>query len=187
MPDFTFITGNAQKLEYLQKWLGTPVKHQKIDLDEIQSLDPHAVADHKVRQAYEIVGGPVLIDDVSLVFTAMGHLPGTFIKWFIDDLGLPGLYDLAGRLEHQKATCSITYALFDGETIQYFEAEQNGTIADVPRGTNGFGWNAIFIPDGTPLTYAEMDDATFAEWNIRAHAVKKLRVYLDTNLVSGKS
>jgi len=178
MKDITFITGNAQKLEYLQKWLDVPLVHQKVDLDEIQSLNSREVVEHKVRQAYEIVGKPVLVEDVSLVFTAMGRLPGTFIKWFIEELDLTGLCDLARRLEHQKATCSITYALFDGKTVQYFEAGQTGTISDAPRGTNGFGWNAIFIPDGTPLTYAEMDEATFAEWNIRAHAIQKLRAYL---------
>ncbi len=176
-----FITGNPKKLEYLQKWLDIPLGHQKVDLDEIQSLDPHTVVDHKVRQAYEIVGKPVLVEDVSLTFTAMGRLPGTFIKWFIEELGLDSLCDLAKTLEHQNAACSITYALFDGTTVQYFEATQNGTISDSPRGTNGFGWNAIFIPAGTPLTYAEMDEPTFAEWNIRAHAIKKLKEYLTNN------
>lgn len=178
MKDLTFITGNARKLEYLQKWLDIPLAHQKIDLDEIQSLDSHTVVEHKVRQAYGIIGKPVLVEDVALTFTAMGRLPGTFIKWFIEELDLDGLCDLARGLEHQKAECSIVYALFDGRAVQYFEARQNGTIAPAPRGINGFGWNAIFIPDGTALTYAEMDEPTFAQWNIRAHAIKDLRAYL---------
>ena len=179
--DLVFITGNQHKADYLAKWLGLPVEHRKVDLDEIQSLDSHEVVEHKARRAYEIVKQPVLVEDVSLTFTALGRLPGTFIKWFLEELGLDGLCKLAAGLEHQGAVCSIVYALFDGETIEYFEARQSGTIAPEPRGDGGFGWNAIFVPEGSTITYGEMDEATFKEWNIRAHAIEKLRDFLTNN------
>src|SRR5664279_5341154 len=86
MADITFITGNQSKADYLAKYLGHPVKHLKIDLDEIQSLDLHKVVEHKVLQAYEKVKGPVLVEDVSLEFAAWGRLPGTFIKFFVDEV-----------------------------------------------------------------------------------------------------
>lgn len=47
----------------------------KLDLDEIQSLDLREVIEHKVRQAHEKCGKPVLVEDVSLVFEDLGGLP----------------------------------------------------------------------------------------------------------------
>jgi inosine triphosphate pyrophosphatase len=176
--DLVLITGNQLKADYLAKWVGRPVPHTKLDLDEIQSLDPKVVAEHKVRRAYELIKKPVLVEDVALTFTALGRLPGTFIKWFLEELELEGLCRLADGLKHRSAEASIVYALFDGKEIRYFEAAQKGSIAQTPSGTNGFGWNQIFIPEGTTITYGDMDEETYKEWNIRAHAVEKLNAYL---------
>ena len=78
----TFITGNRIKAEHLARHLDYPINHQSIDLDEIQSLDPNEIVTHKVRQAYSLIKRPVLVEDVSLIFNALGKLPGPFIKWF---------------------------------------------------------------------------------------------------------
>lgn len=61
-----FITGNQNKADYLSRYLGFHVEHRKIDLDEIQSLNLNEIVEHKVRQAYEKVQGPVIVEDVSL-------------------------------------------------------------------------------------------------------------------------
>ncbi len=53
MQKLTFITGNQNKADYLSRYLGFPVEHIKIDLDEIQSLNLNEIVEHKVRQAYE--------------------------------------------------------------------------------------------------------------------------------------
>jgi hypothetical protein len=57
--DVTFITGNQSKADYLAKYLGIPVKHVKLDLEELQSMDLHKIVEHKVRQAYEHIKSPV--------------------------------------------------------------------------------------------------------------------------------
>jgi len=177
--DLVFITGNQNKANYLIKWLGTPVEHQKIDLDELQSLDLRTVVEHKVRQAYEIVKKPVLVEDLALSFTAMGRLPGTFIRWFLEELGNEGLCRLADKLEHRKAEAHILYALYDGQAIHLFDGMAKGMIAKTPRGSEGFGWNPIFIPIGSTKTYAEMIDEELMPYSHRARAVAKLRTFLD--------
>ena len=75
MHSITFITGNQKKADYLAKYLGLEVLHEKVDLDELQSLDLREIVEHKVRQAYKKVGKPVIVEDVSLTFTALGRLP----------------------------------------------------------------------------------------------------------------
>ena len=175
------ITGNQNKADYLAKWLGLPVEHHKLDLDEIQSLDLNAVVEHKVRQAYEIAKKPVLVEDISLSFTAMGRLPGTFIKWFLQELDLDGLCRLADGLEHRGAKAEIMYALHDGKDIHYFHAVDEGQVPDKPRGDAGFGWNPIFIPNGWDKTYGEMDEDEFKSACVRAKGIAQLREFLDSH------
>ena len=174
-----FVTGNQHKADLLAKWLGREVEHHKVDLDEIQSLDLRTVTEHKVKQAYDRLKKPVLVEDVALTYTAMGRLPGPFIKWFLEELGVEGLCGLADGLKSREVTASICYALYDGKHIEFFENQVRGQVADKPRGKHGFGWNAMFIPDGSTKTYAEMDDDEIRPFSHRAPAVAKLKEYLE--------
>jgi len=178
MNDLVFITGNQKKADYLAKWLGMAVPYRRADVDEIQSLDLGEVVGHKARQAYEIVKQPVLVEDVALTFHGLGRLPGTLIRWFLEELGNEGLADLAATLETQAATASILYGLYDGERLRTFASDKPGRIASTPRGENGFGWNAVFIPEGYDKTYAEMTDAELRQTSLRAEAIEKLRAFL---------
>jgi inosine triphosphate pyrophosphatase len=99
-----FITGNQNKADYLAKTLGIELEHQKIDLDEIQSVNPLAIVEHKVRQAYNIIQKPVLVEDVSLVFNALDGLPGPFIKFFVDaENGLENLCHMLDGFDDRSA------------------------------------------------------------------------------------
>jgi non-canonical purine NTP pyrophosphatase (RdgB/HAM1 family) len=178
--DFVFISGNQHKVEYLELWLGRKVEHHKVDLDEIQDLDIRKVSEHKARQAYEILKRPVLVEDVALTFTAMGKLPGTLIKWFLQELGSDGLCRLANSLEHQQTVASICYTYFDGQEAVFFENHVPGRAAEVPRGEYGFGWNPVFIPDGTDKTYAEMTGEEVRPFSVRAQIIEPLKVFLDS-------
>ncbi len=177
MTDLVFITGNQHKADYLAKWLGVPVPHRKVDLDELQSLDLREVVEHKVRQAYDVVKKPVLVDDVSLIFTAMGRLPGTLIKWFLEEMGNEKLCDLAKALPNQEAISEMMYAVYDGKELTIFTGKVAGNIASKPSG-NSFGWNNIFIPNGYTQTYGEMDEEQFNACSHRGQAIEKLRAFL---------
>lgn len=186
MTDFVFISGNQPKVNYLVKWLGRPVDHQKIELDEIQSLDLRTVVEDKARRAYAIVQRPVLVEDVALTFKAFGQLPGTFIKWFLEEVGTEGLCRMMGPFDDKRAVASIMYGLFDGQELHTFEAHMEGTVPDEPRsleererewGSNR-SWNSVFIPAGSQKTYAQTTDEEIQRFSHRAVAVAKLRSYL---------
>lgn len=184
--NFIFISGNQHKADYLAQWLGVPVEHRKLDLDELQSLDPLEVAEHKVRQAYAQVKRPVLVDDVSLTFAGLGSgkLPGPLIKWFLEELEPTGLCKLVDGLPTREATASMLYALYDGQELHTFSATIPGRIAPKPRSAQHFtwktSWNTVFIPNGSSKTYAEMTDDELKPFSHRAQAVAKLREYLET-------
>jgi non-canonical purine NTP pyrophosphatase (RdgB/HAM1 family) len=182
MKEFIFISGNQHKADYLAKWLGQPIAHQKVDLPELQSLDAQEIITAKAQAAYEIIKKPVLVEDVSLTFTAMGRLPGPFIKWFLEEIGPAGLVKIADSLPHRQAVAGILFTYYDGKDMRLFEATTEGTVSDEPRGLNAFGakgWNPIFIPKGSTKTFAEMTDDEVRPFSQRAKAIEKLRLFLE--------
>ena len=183
MADITFITGNQHKVEALEKWLGFSLKHHKLDLDELQELDPKLVVEHKAKQAYEILKTAVLIEDTALWFHSLGRLPGTFVKWFIEEIGNDGLCRLLKDFDDRSATASVIYGYYDGQNVQTFEGTVDGTINDLPQGESGFGWDPIFIPEGADKTYAQMhadgSDSELSHYSVRNKAVAKLKEFLD--------
>ena len=176
MNEVTFITGNQNKANFLAEHLGIPVTHHKLDLDEIQSLDPHVVVEHKVRQAHDILHKPVLVEDAGLIFTAMGSLPGTFVKWFIEEIGYEGLLRLANSLPDQTAIGRVCYGLYDGTTLTFFDGEMKGSIAaESQDGEQGFGFDPIFINEGFTKTRAQMTKDEYDQTSYRMQAIEKLR------------
>lgn len=155
MAEVTFITGNQNKADYLAKLIGFSVEHQKVDLDEIQSLDLRTIVDHKVRQAYEKVKSPVLVEDVALEFSALGRFPGTFIKFLVNEVPFETICRMLDGLS-RDAVARCVFGYYDGTEVVFFEGSLNGVIADHPAGDNGFGWDKIFIPEGYGVTRAEL-------------------------------
>lgn len=146
--DITFITGNQEKAEYLARLLDIEIAHQKIELHELQATDLHEIVEHKVRQAYEIIKKPVLVEDVSLEFTALDGLPGPFIKFFVDGPGLAATAKLLDSFPDRSATAKCTFGYFDGTRLELIDGSMKGEIATTPRGDGGYGWDKIFIPEG---------------------------------------
>jgi non-canonical purine NTP pyrophosphatase (RdgB/HAM1 family) len=151
-----FITGNQQKADYLSRQLGVDLKHHKIELEEIQSTDLHRIVEHKLRQAYEACRQPVLVEDVSLVYAALGELPGPYIKWFVEIASDEACCRMLDGFNDRSAAIRCTFGYYDGETMKFFDSELKGKIADSPRGENGFGFDKFFINEGYEITRAEM-------------------------------
>ena len=144
-----FITGNQNKADYLQRLIGLPIEHQKIDLDEIQSTSLDEIVRHKVKQAYAIAGRPVLVEDVALGFDALGGLPGPFIKFFVDtDNGLEKLCRMLDGFSERGAMAESVFGYYDGTRLELLRGGLHGVISDHPRGSGGYGWDKIFSPDG---------------------------------------
>lgn len=178
MTDVVFITGNEHKVKQLSQWLGVEVAHQRVDLDEIQSLDLREIVEHKARQAYVVVKRPVIVEDVAMIFAAFKQLPGPFIKWFEKGSGLEVMCRMLDGFDDRSAEAHTMYGLYDGETLHCFEGIMRGTIARSPRGRNGFGFDPIFINEGQMLTRGEMDEDTYSRTSYRQSALAELRKFL---------
>jgi inosine triphosphate pyrophosphatase len=175
---YTFITGNPHKAKHYEQWLGSHVPHHNLDLDEIQTFDLHELVEHKARQAYSILKKPVMIEDAQLYFTALGRLPGPFIKWFMLELTPAGVAKLLDGYSDRSARGVDCIGLFDGQTMRFFEGEMHGTIATEARGNGGFGFDPLFINDGYNVTRAQMSEEDYATTSYRKQAIDKLVDYL---------
>jgi non-canonical purine NTP pyrophosphatase (RdgB/HAM1 family) len=169
-----FVSGNAHKFREIQAII-PEIEQLKLDLDEIQSLDPQIVIEHKLAQAAAVHDGEFIVDDTSLSFGCLNGLPGTQIKWFLEALGDAGLAGLVHRYGDHSAVARVTIGYRDASGHDsYFVGEVTGTIV-APRGNvTQFGWNAIFQPNGQSLTFAEMTLEQKSALSMRGIATRKL-------------
>lgn len=162
-----FITGNQDKADYLSRQLGVELKHQKIDLIEIQTTNLHDIVAHKLEQAYEVCRRPVLVEDVSLVFHALGDLPGPYIKWFVESAGAEACCRMLDGFNDRSATIYCSFGYYDGQKMRFFDSQAPGSVAKMPIGKNGFGFDAFFIHEGDTITRAQMsqvqNEQTYAQ------------------------
>lgn len=170
------VTGNAHKLEEWRRQLPADIEIDSVDVDlpEIQSMDPEVIVADKAKRAYEVSGKPVVVEDVSAGLDKLGGLPGPFIKFFIKTIGRDALFQLAGR-EGERAMVSCSIAYYDGRELLTVRGDVRGTVVE-SRGESGFGFDQIFIPDGSSVTYAEM---SAAEKDAVSHRSRAIRQFVD--------
>ena len=153
---FVFVTGSDDKAREAREILGFPVERVALDLREIQAASPAEVAHEKAREAFRRLARPCVVEDSGLELAAWGGFPGPFVKWLEKQAGLPALCRALDGFEDRgaEAVCALAYASHGREFVAV--GRTAGSIAKEPRGSGGFGWDAIFIPGGETRTFAEM-------------------------------
>lgn len=135
----------------------------------------------KARASACATGLPALADDSGLEVTALGGAPGIYsARW----AGEPrDFYAAMAEVERQlvqtgsadrsaRFMCVLGLVLPDG-TEHVFEGEIKGHLVAAPRGTNGFGYDPIFVPEGSRLTFGEMEPQAKHDMNHRSRAFAK--------------
>jgi len=171
-------------LEMLAPYGIEPVSAADLDLPEPEETGTTflANAELKALQAADLTGLPALADDSGLCVDALGGEPGIFsARWAGETkdfkVAMQRVNDAieatgpdASRDAH--FICVLALAWPDGH-VEWFEGRVDGTLVWPPRGTGGFGYNPIFAPLGSDLTFAEMPDAKKAISH-RAMAFEKM-------------
>lgn len=171
---FTLVSGNKDKLSEWKRLLpdSVIVDNAEIDLDEIQSLDLRKIVERKAADAYNIIKKPVVVEDVSLGLDSLSGLPGPFIKFFNERMGAEGLYMLThGKEDDAIVSCCVTY--YDGKNFTTIQADVRGRVV-ASRGAGGFGYDEVFMPEGSIKTYAQMTHDEKDSVSHRSKAVKLL-------------
>jgi non-canonical purine NTP pyrophosphatase (RdgB/HAM1 family) len=154
-----FVTSNEGKRREAEEVLGVALSHRDLDLVEPQTLNVHEVVRFKVAAAFDAIGQPVLVEDTALELLGLGGFPGPLIRWLLASIGPGGISRLVHSFGDPRAVARCVTCASDGRDAVIGEGVVLGTIATEPRGTGGFGWDSVFIPDdGDGRTYGEMSD-----------------------------
>jgi len=176
MSKLYFITGNKEKLEEA-KAIIPHLEGLKVDLPEIQELNPEKIIRAKLAEARKKYRRTFFVEDTSLYIKCLNGMPGPLIKWFMDALGNKGIYDLVSKYSDNRAIAKTVVGYSNGKEIRIFEGEVKGIIVN-PGKINAFGWDAIFQPEGSTVTFAEMSKNEKNKISMRRNALLKLQEYL---------
>jgi XTP/dITP diphosphohydrolase len=150
-----FVTTRPEKAQEAER-LGFRLERLDLELPERQALDPSEIVEFKARAAYERLARPVLVEDSGLGIRAWNGFPGALVKWLEKSAGLEALARMLDSFPDRTATAVCAIAYCDGGEVLVARGETRGTIARSPRGSNGFGWDVLFVPEGSEKTFAEM-------------------------------
>lgn len=147
-------------------------------VEDGETLEANAVK--KASAISSATGLPALADDTGLEVEPLDGEPGVFSARYAgpdatyDDNNRKLLAALEGVPEERRRAvfrCVVAVAT-PGGNVRTVEGRTTGTIVEAPRGHLGFGYDPIFLPDGSPMTYAEM---TQTEKNALSHRGRAMR------------
>ncbi len=155
-PPFVLVTGNRDKRREAERILGCRIEAVDLDLPEIQSDDLHEVLQAKAGEAWNRVGGPLVVEETGLELDAMGGFPGPLVKWMLKRMGPEGVARTAIELGDPRvvARCMLLYR--DGEGDVLGVGVSPGRLVLPGRGGGGFGWDPFFVAEGENETSAQL-------------------------------
>lgn len=184
-----FASNNEHKLREIRSILGN--SFDLLSLNEINlnqdipenepSLEGNALV--KARFIHNLKGMNVFADDTGLEIEALGGAPGVHSARFAGEdkdssANIRKVLSLMGNAGNRKARFRTVIALILDDREYLFEGIVTGKIISEMRGSEGFGYDPVFVPDGKELTFAEMELSEKNTISHRARAFEKLRVFL---------
>lgn len=185
-----FATNNANKLQEIRAILGSGMEVLSLadinchdDIPETApTLEGNALI--KARWVKERYGFDCFADDTGLEVAALDGAPGVHTaRYAYPDRHDPEantqklLHSLEGRDDRRAQFRTAIALILNGEE-HVFEGVVEGFISTEKRGTEGFGYDPVFIPEDTGLTFAELGTDVKNRISHRARAVAKLVEYL---------
>lgn len=186
-----FATNNKHKLDEVRK-----IVAGKIDIVSLEDIgcydDIPETADTlegnallKANYVKNKFGLDCFADDTGLEVEALDNAPGVFSARYAgiahDSEGnMKKLLSEMNGKTNRKAHFRTVIALVRGNETFLFEGLVKGMISMEKKGTNGFGYDPVFIPDGYSQSFAEMGEDVKNTISHRAEAVRKLNDYLST-------
>jgi XTP/dITP diphosphohydrolase len=180
--------GKARELAALLEGRFTVLTAGELNIPEPDETETTFVGNAllKARHAAEVSGRIALADDSGLSVTALEGAPGIFsARWAgpTKDFAI-AMDKVATRLEeigaddrHAWFTCALAVAWPDGPAV-VVEGRVDGQLVFPGRGTLGFGYDPIFVPEGGDLTFGEMDPVAKEAISHRTRAFEKLKAAL---------
>ena len=184
-----FASNNEHKIKEISSLLGDSFMllslHDINIIEDIPEEEPqiegNALA--KARFVHNASGMDVFADDTGLEIAALRDLPGVHSARFAGEnkdssANIEKVLSMLGNSENRQARFRTIIALILDKKEFLFEGVINGTIIREKKGTEGFGYDPIFIPEGKIQTFAEMGLEEKNTISHRARAFEKLKDFL---------
>lgn len=187
MERFVFATHNANKSTEIGKMTAGVIDIVNLDNVGIDEDIPEtgttfeANALQKADYVYQKLGMNCFADDSGLMVEALDNEPGVYSARYAGEpvdmaRNIEKLLDNIKDKPNRKAKFVTVIALIHNGERHFFKGVVNGRIIDTPRGSNGFGYDPIFVPDGYDRTFAELSSE---EKNKISHRSKAMGLLLD--------
>jgi len=166
-----FATGNENKIVEAREVLvplghsveGLVINGLRPNFDEPKHLGLEGVAESKIRQAMELIqgseleGSAILVEDSGIFLDAFPEWPGAESSDIEKEIGLDGIIEKVKESGNSGAEYRAVAILSNGNQVWKSQGICRGKISNQPRGSNGFGYDPIFIPEeGGGGTFGEL-------------------------------
>ena len=192
MMKLVFATNNDHKLKEINHLLGnsfTLLSLKEINItgdipEDSPTLEGNAL--FKAKYIHLATGLDVFADDTGLEIEALNGDPGVHSARFAGNqkdfsANTKKVLKLMEGKKNRDARFRTVIALIMNSKEYIFEGTISGKIGIEERGTGGFGYDPLFIPEGEKLTFAEMSLNEKSRISHRARAFEKLKMFLDQN------
>jgi XTP/dITP diphosphohydrolase len=173
--DVTFVTTNSGKFREVRELLapyGIRVRWRRRTLPEPQADTLEEVVVSKLAAVRDLPGY-VLVEDSGLFIPSLKGFPGVYSAHILKTWGFGPLLELLQRRD-RRAFFRTVAGLQRGRRRWTFVGEVHGRISERPRGREGFGFDPIFIPEGSFRTFGETPSEEKNELSHRARALRQV-------------
>jgi len=184
-----FATNNRHKLREIREILGDAADVRGLGEIGCSEEIPETAetlegnAEIKARFVADRFGCDCFADDTGLEVDALGGAPGVYSARYAGEHCSPAdnvakLLDAMKGQQNRRARFRTVIALLRGGHLSFFDGVVEGTIATEPHGTDGFGYDPVFVPEGESRTFAEMTPDEKNAISHRGRATAKLAAHL---------
>jgi len=127
---------------------------------EIQDQKLENIAKYALKAALDQYPGPILVEDSGLFIEPLNGFPGPYSSHTLKTIGLDGILRLLGKRSQRHAyfLSAVAYGTLHIRP-RIFTGTVRGTISRRIQGTNGFGFDPIFIPTRSTQTFGQADSS----------------------------
>ena len=173
MKKIIFVSTNEGKFKEILLYLRNfdiELEFIKFKSIEIQSEILEDIALEKSKVAYEKINRPLIVEDTGIFINSLNGFPGPYSSYVYQTIGNSGILDLLSKKSNRSALFRTVIAYNDGSVNMIFTGETSGAISyHVTEG--GWGYDPIFIPEGSSLTYGQQGIANKISISHRTHAL----------------
>ncbi|WP_291998845.1 XTP/dITP diphosphatase [Caldivirga sp.] len=174
-----FVTRNQHKVKEASSILSQYgigiIMENAINKVEIQSDSLEEIVTYALR--LNCVNWLVVEDD-GLFVDSLNGFPGPYSEYVYRTIGLRGLLRLLQGSVNRSAYFKSVVGLCINNEVKLFTGIVKGRLSEEPRGSGGFGYDPVFIPDGYDLTFSEMGEELKNKLSHRSRAFNNLAGYL---------